>query len=67
MRMLSRHILRRSAAELLATGAGTITLDHAVKRPKMKTQRDALAGDWQTIGNDLRWAMRQVADTRERA
>lgn len=57
----------RSTGELLIAGMGTLTFDQSIRCPKTKSAREALAGDWIAVGDDLRWAMKHVVDSDEAA
>ncbi len=55
---LSSRRRNRSAATLIIAGAGSMTFDHHMGRPKAVSTADALAGDWKAVGDDLRCALR---------
>lgn len=57
------HEHRRSAANLLLSGIGSISLDQTLRQTRVATGRKGIASDWQAIGDDLRRAMRQIDDT----
>lgn len=67
MKLVNARGRRRTTAQLLASGVGTITLDQTMRKPKAHPTDSALAGDWIRVGHDLRWAMKQVGDEIEAA
>lgn len=46
----------------LARGAASVTLFPDPPRLPTHTDAEAIASDWQAVGNDLRAAMRETAD-----
>lgn len=51
---------RVGAGRLLAAGAGHINLDQRLTRPAAPSTKDALAGDREAVGADLRRAISAV-------
>jgi hypothetical protein len=56
-------IRRNRNWELMLAGMATITISHSMsapKLPKLKSDADALRGDWVAIGRDIRGAMNVI-------
>lgn len=65
--MLKVRSGRRGAGRLLIAGAATITLDQRLTRPRIRSSADALAADWQAVGDDIRRALARAGDETEAA
>jgi hypothetical protein len=46
--------------QLYLEGMTTITLNQSMSRIRRRSTREALAGDWRAIGNDMRKALGTV-------
>jgi hypothetical protein len=51
---------RRSAAGILLSGAGTISIDQTMIRSRRQLASGSLRSDWKAVGRDIAGAIRNV-------
>lgn len=56
----SSRRLYRSAAGMLLSGAGTITIDQTMISSRRQVASGSLRGDWKSVGRDIAGAIRDV-------